>query len=58
MKIPFTSIRTPHDNYVMPQDNQRLPEAEDIELAGIGHLALLYARRTSEILLRCCGKAN
>lgn len=58
VKIPFTSIRTPHDNYVMPQDNQRLPEAEDIELAGIGHLALLYSRRTSEILLRCCGKAK
>jgi triacylglycerol lipase len=25
LNIPFASIRTPHDNYVMPQDNQRLP---------------------------------
>ncbi len=58
VKIPFTSIRTPHDNYVMPQDNQRQPEAKDIELAGIGHLALLYSRRTSALLLRCCGKVK
>ena len=50
------SIRTPHDNFVMPQDNQRLPEAEDIELAGIGHLSLLYVRRTSDLLLRVFGK--
>ena len=56
VKIPMISIRTPHDNYVMPQDNQRLPEAEDVELAGIGHLALLYSRRTTELLLRVCGK--
>ncbi len=56
VKIPMISIRTPHDNFVMPQDNQRLPEAEDVELAGIGHLALLYSRRTTELLLRVCGK--
>lgn len=58
VKIPFTSIRTPHDNYVMPQDNQRFPGAEDIELAGVGHLALLYSRRTSALLLRCCSSAK
>lgn len=51
IKIPMISIRTPHDNYVMPQDNQRLPAAEDVELAGVGHLALLYARRTNKLLL-------
>lgn len=51
-KVPTISIRTPHDNYVMPQDNQRLPATKDVELAGIGHLALLYSRRTAEILLQ------
>lgn len=54
VKIPFISIRTPHDNYVMPQDNQRLAGATDVELAGIGHLALLYSQRTSKILLSYC----
>jgi len=56
VKIPMISIRTPHDNFVMPQDNQRLPQAEDVELVGIGHLAVLYSRRTTEFLLRLCGK--
>lgn len=56
VSIPFISIRTPHDNYVMPQDNQRLPRAEDIELANIGHLATLYSSRTAKVLLACCGK--
>ena len=55
VKIPIISIRTPHDNYVMPQDNQRLPAAEDVELPGVGHLALLYARRTVELLLQHLG---
>lgn len=52
--IPFTSIRTPHDNYVMPQDNQRLSGAEDVELAGIGHLAVLYANTTSKVVIERC----
>lgn len=56
--IPFTSIRTPHDNYVMPQDYQRLAGAEDIELPAIGHLAVLYSSNTSKVILTCCGKAG
>ena len=48
------SIRTPHDNYVMPQDNQRLPGAQDVELDGIGHLALLFSRRTATAVLAAC----
>ncbi len=53
-RVPITSIRTCHDNYVMPQDYQRLAGAKDIELPGIGHLAMLYATRTSKILIACC----
>lgn len=49
--IPAVAIRTPHDNYAMPQDNQRLPGAEDVALPGLGHLALLYSRRTLAALL-------
>ena len=56
VKVPFFSIRTAHDNYVMPQDNQRLPAAEDIELPALGHLATLYARPTVKIVLACLGK--
>lgn len=58
VKIPFVSIRTAHDNYVMPQDNQRLPEAEDIELPALGHLAALYSARTTKAVLACIAKAK
>jgi triacylglycerol lipase len=51
LRVPAVSLRTAHDNYVMPQDNQRLPGARDVELAGIGHLAVLYADRTGSALL-------
>lgn len=56
VKIPFVSVRTTHDNYVMPQDNQRLPEARDVELAGIGHLALLLSGRTADLLIELCAE--
>ena len=52
--VPTISIRTPHDNYVMPQDNQRLPGAIDVEMDGIGHLSVLYARRTAGELIAAC----
>ncbi len=52
--VPVVSIRTPHDNYVMPQDSQRLPGATDIELDGIGHLAVLYGRRAANAVLAAC----
>jgi triacylglycerol lipase len=51
LPVPTISLRTPHDNYVMPQDNQRLPGTRDVELAGIGHLAVLYADRTAAAVL-------
>jgi triacylglycerol lipase len=56
VKVPFVSIRTSHDNYVMPQDNQRLPEAKDIELPAMGHLAALYSLRTTKAILTCIGQ--
>jgi triacylglycerol lipase len=56
VKVPFFSIRTSHDNYVMPQVNQRMPEAEDIELSALGHLAALYSPRTTKAILACISK--
>lgn len=41
--IPVTAIRACHDNFVMPQDGQRLDGAADVALPGIGHLALLFS---------------
>ncbi len=42
VKAPFVSIRTPQDNFVMPQDTQRHPDALDEPLAGVGHMAALF----------------
>ena len=52
--VRAVAIRTPHDNYVMPQDNQRLPGALDVELDGIGHLALLFSRRSAGAVITAC----
>ena len=54
--IPMTSLRNPYDNYVMPQDNQRLPGADDVELPPVGHLAMLYDRQVADLLLELLKK--
>jgi triacylglycerol lipase len=51
MKIPAVSLRNPYDNYVMPQENQRLPGARDVELPAVGHTAMLYDERIAKTLL-------
>ena len=35
----------------MPQDNQRLPGARDVELPPVGHIAMLYDERVARLLL-------
>ena len=54
VKVPTLSLRNPYDNYVMPQDNQRLPGAKDVELPATGHVAMLYNRRIADIVLDAC----
>ncbi|PKO86439.1 MAG: lipase [Betaproteobacteria bacterium HGW-Betaproteobacteria-12] len=54
VKIPAISLRNPYDNYVMPQDNQRLPGANDVELPAVGHIAMLYDARVARLLLELC----
>lgn len=49
--VPATAMRASHDNFVMPQDNQRLPGAVDVELPAVGHLALLFSGKTADALL-------
>jgi len=51
LTVPAVSLRNAYDNYVMPQDNQRLPGAQDIELPPVGHIAMLYDRRVARLLI-------
>lgn len=48
--IPVTALRNTHDNFVMPQDSQRLPGAEDVEMMALGHLAILMSSHTCDAL--------
>lgn len=50
VKVPAVALRNPYDNYAMPQDNQRLPGATDVELPPVGHLAMLTDRRVADRL--------
>lgn len=56
VKIPAISLRNAYDNYVMPQDNQRLPGARDIEMPPVGHIAMLYDDRVAHLLLGLLNK--
>ncbi len=51
LSVPAISLRNAYDNYVMPQDNQRLPGAQDIELPPVGHIAMLYDARIAHLLI-------
>ena len=52
--IPVLSLRNPVDNYVMPQDNQRLPGAVDRELPPVGHITMLYDPAVADIVIDAC----
>jgi hypothetical protein len=47
-----TSIYTPHDNLVAPQDTSRLPWARNIAIPGRGHVDILSCDRLAAIILK------
>ncbi|HEX4782112.1 MAG TPA: alpha/beta fold hydrolase [Usitatibacter sp.] len=56
-----TSIYTPHDNLVAPQDSSVLPWARNIALPGRGHVEILSAQALAVLVaaeLRECGAAG
>lgn len=56
--VPGISVRTSHDNFVLPQSRQLMAGMEDIELAALGHLSLIYSRRTTALLLTLLARAQ
>ena len=58
LTVPTISLRNAYDNYVMPQDTQRLTDARDIELPPVGHLAMLYDRQVADLLIACCDEGK
>jgi len=49
--LAAVSIYSVHDNFVMPQDAQRLAGADNRPLSGLGHLTLLFAPRIRDALI-------
>lgn len=45
------SLRSPYDNYVMPQDNALLPGARNLALGPVGHLAMAFSPAVTQFLL-------
>jgi triacylglycerol esterase/lipase EstA (alpha/beta hydrolase family) len=44
--VPTTSIYTPHDNLVAPQETSRLPWARNVTVPGVGHVSIIASPRT------------
>ena len=47
----ITAICSRHDNIVLPWQSARLPGARNIELAGMGHVGMLYCPRALAALI-------
>lgn len=47
----FTTVATRDDNLVIPRSSPLLPGAKQIELDGVGHLALIEDRRAWQIIV-------
>lgn len=54
-RFPATSIYSPHDNLVAPQDTSRLPWAETVAIPGLGHIDILASERMYRPLLEKLG---
>lgn len=55
--VGFTAIYTRHDNIIVPMENARLEGAENIELAGMGHTAMLFSARVADAVIRALGNS-
>lgn len=56
--VPCVSLRNPYDNFVMPQDLQKLPGARDVELPPSGHIAQLYDPAIAAIVIAECANTG
>ena len=59
--VALTSIRTWHDNIVVPQSTSLLSGARNRSITGVGHLSMLFSRHSQDVLIaeldRLCAAA-
>jgi pimeloyl-ACP methyl ester carboxylesterase len=46
--VPIVSLFSWHDNFVAPQDSAVLAHATNVDLTGVGHLALLFSEPVAQ----------
>ena len=49
--VPFVSIYSAHDTIISPQDSSRMPDANNVELTGIGHVSMPSGKLTRTQLM-------
>ena len=54
--VAWTSIYSRHDNIIVPVDHARLDGADNVELTGVGHTALLFSGRVAAAVLAALEK--
>lgn len=58
LAAPLVSIYSHHDNFVAPQTSAVHPHARNVGLAGVGHVAMFFARPVRKLLLQEIDAAN
>lgn len=48
--VPIVSVYTAHDNLVSPQTSSVLEYAQNVRLAGMGHLAVLISSQVADVI--------
>lgn len=49
--VSITAIHSRDDNIIVPAENARLDGADNIEISGVGHTAMLFSEQVSNIIL-------
>lgn len=50
LSVPFLSVWSSEDNFLVPASSSQLTGARHLHLAGIGHLSMAFSRRIGDIL--------
>lgn len=55
LSVPFLSVWSSEDNFLVPASSSELKGARHLSLAGIGHLSMAFSRRIGHILREAAG---
>lgn len=58
LAAPLLAIYSHHDNFVAPQSSGAHPQARNVALAGVGHVAMHHSRAVRELVLKEIDAAN